>query len=229
VNGTYLWPFTMGCFLLTYVAHSTILILGVSTLIRWTKPTRPQVRKLLWRVALCGGVVTSVIQTAVPLPHWGAQITLVMQEPIKGEEESASTATDMRAHDRRSLESTPTLEQSAPARGVTGTVRKQIEPATASSELRGIVLRTWAVAAAKLLVCLCLAGSACVRYALLRQHIALRRLVSNSRQITRGPLSRLVHLLGPRQEVTLEIRGGERNRFVITELTQEQRNLATAH
>ena len=198
MNGIYLWPSTIGCFLLTYSAHSTILIMVVSTLICWTKPTRPQLRELLWRVALCGGVVTSVIQTVAPLPHWGVQLTMAMHEFEEGKEESANAATDIRTHDRLSLESTPMREQSVPAGGVTGPVRKPIETATASSEPRGVIHGTWGLAAAKLLVWLCLAGCVCVLYALVRQQMALRRLVANGRQVTGGPLRQFVHELGPR-------------------------------
>lgn len=198
MNGTYLWSSTIGCFLLTYAAHSTILIVGVSALICWTKPTRPQVRKLLWRVALVGGVVTSLIQTVAPIPHWGVQFSLAMDEPKQSEDDSADAATEMRTHDRWSLGSAPVAEKSEPAGGVTGAAWKRGEALTASTEGSGVRQRTWAVAAARLLTWLWLAGSTCVLLALVRQHIALRRIESNSQRITDGRLWRLVRRLGPR-------------------------------
>lgn len=62
--------------LLTYLIHSTLLIGGVWIGMRLVRPRSPEVRELLWKAALVGAVVTTLVQSVLPTPHWGNVLTL---------------------------------------------------------------------------------------------------------------------------------------------------------
>ena len=70
--------FHLGALLLTYAMHSTLLIGGVWLIIRLVKPRSPELREMLWKTALLGGVLTALASWLLPLPHWGNVLRLAL-------------------------------------------------------------------------------------------------------------------------------------------------------
>lgn len=69
---------TFSAMLLTYAIHSTLLIGAVWVLVRVMRPRSPELRELLWKTALIGGVVTTLAQCCLPVPHWGNVLRLAL-------------------------------------------------------------------------------------------------------------------------------------------------------
>lgn len=67
--------FLAGSWLLTYLAHSTLLLAGVWALAR-RRRTTPAVRDALWKVGLVGGLITSSLQVGLGLEPWGGALSL---------------------------------------------------------------------------------------------------------------------------------------------------------
>lgn len=70
----------LGAWLLTYGIHSTLVIGGVWVWMRLARPRQPEVRELFWKMALVGGIVTTLAQALLPGPPWGGVLALAQSE-----------------------------------------------------------------------------------------------------------------------------------------------------
>jgi beta-lactamase regulating signal transducer with metallopeptidase domain len=69
------WMDVAAAWLLTYLVHSTLVLLGVWALTSWVA-LRDGTRDILWKTALVGGLVTASVQTAVAREPLGGQFRL---------------------------------------------------------------------------------------------------------------------------------------------------------
>lgn len=64
-------------FLLTYLVHSTVIVVGLAVLIRTISAfQRPTLRVMVWKSALLLPVLTAACVTLFPFPHFGFQVAL---------------------------------------------------------------------------------------------------------------------------------------------------------
>ena len=69
------WTDAVSAWLLTYLVHSTLLLVAVWLVTSW-KRMRDATRDVLWKVGLVGGLVTASVQTAVGHEPLGGQLRL---------------------------------------------------------------------------------------------------------------------------------------------------------
>ena len=69
------WADGMSAWLLTYLVHSTLLLVTVWVVTSWTR-MRDTTRDVLWKVGLVGGIVTASVQSAVGHEPFGGQLRL---------------------------------------------------------------------------------------------------------------------------------------------------------
>ena len=69
------WTDLGASWLLTYLVHSTLLLLATWLITSWSR-TSDMVRDILWKCALVGGLVTATVQMAVAREPLGGQLRL---------------------------------------------------------------------------------------------------------------------------------------------------------
>jgi len=69
------WTDLGASWLLTYLVHSTLLLLAAWLITSWSR-TSDTVRDILWKCALVGGLVTATVQMAVAREPLGGQLRL---------------------------------------------------------------------------------------------------------------------------------------------------------
>ena len=73
-------------FLLTYLLHSTCLILMVALVVQRLKnPKYLELRVLAWKLALILPVMTTLLFSSVELPHWGYEFALFETDTVETE------------------------------------------------------------------------------------------------------------------------------------------------
>lgn len=170
---------------LTYLAHSTLLILTVLAVSRWTRSAH--VRDLLWKLALAGGVVTASLQAALP-----SAITVPM--PLVTE--------------RTSLVAAPVEQVVSPSARIDGTITSTPPPSASTTDLpRPAHWRTpasWVGAALPILWSL---GTIVLLSRLLLGHAKLLRELQNRTELADGEdfhlLQRLLRSAPVRREIRL--------------------------
>src|SRR5215204_1721983 len=72
------WTNVGASWLLTYLVHSTLLLLAAWLITSWAR-TSDTVRDVLWKCALVGGLMTATVQMAVAREPLGGQLRLASQ------------------------------------------------------------------------------------------------------------------------------------------------------
>lgn len=71
----------IAAWVLTYLVHSTIFIVGAIVLSRWLRD-RPEHMSGIWKVALVGGVLTATVQVGLGVAPLGGRVTLEPGGPV---------------------------------------------------------------------------------------------------------------------------------------------------
>src|SRR5690606_37751097 len=77
------WVSLASAWLATYFVHSTLLLLTAWVAARFLD-RRPRFREMLWKTALCGGIVTASLQIGLGVIPLGGQVDLApsLSEPV---------------------------------------------------------------------------------------------------------------------------------------------------
>jgi beta-lactamase regulating signal transducer with metallopeptidase domain len=82
----------VAAFMLTYLVHSTIFIAAAMLLARWFRD-RPEHMSGIWKVAIVGGVLTTIVQVGFGIAPVAGRVALV-QAPVRALEIADSPAND---------------------------------------------------------------------------------------------------------------------------------------
>ncbi len=229
---------SIGLWLLTYSAHSTVL-LGVA----WLLHRRlPRYSETLWKTALLGGLLTSSIQLALGLPSLGG--TLAVAGSDSPAQDSASTTVTAPAPAvQSSVRSIPVWEPSSSTGGLPPiAVETESRTASASPTVFGLPLNWVQLAAVFWLI-----GAVAFTTRLGAQYVRFRLQVRGRRHLSVGDLAQSFEDLLRRSRNKYRIRitsargitvpfakGGLRREIclperVLTDLNQEKQEAILAH
>ncbi len=122
-------PLLISAWLLTYAAHSTLLLGGAWLVTRFVIKRTEPIREILWKTALTGGILTATLQILLSVDPFGGRISLT-SAPLEEKNTPASILSGDPSHSPETL----TYPEALPPPPHVGIGSGELEPRTSSNK-----------------------------------------------------------------------------------------------